>query len=131
MERVRVYLSSDHKQLTIFSTPVIIFLSDGEDYIPENLVRDFCDTAVSLGCALSLNVANKLITLASTRKPPAFYTVSFGQPRHSAVLRAMAQTAREVYRLAAPDVVTIPCDYRNALDTVYLSFPPYTESDSP
>jgi hypothetical protein len=52
------------------------------------------------------------------RKPLAFYSISFGCSRYTSVLRTMAQIARDVYRTAAVSIRQIPCEYRNALDTV-------------
>ncbi|KAJ1300981.1 hypothetical protein OPQ81_003405 [Rhizoctonia solani] len=87
--------------------PVIIFLSDGECNIVDNLVYDLCHACVRLGKALS------------------FHSVSFGRDTYSASLRRMAEIAHEVFASAPQDVLTAargnPCAYANAIDSIQLA----------
>ncbi|KAG2051772.1 hypothetical protein BDR06DRAFT_958570 [Suillus hirtellus] len=89
-------------------TPVIIFLSDGESPIEDQIIQDLCRSAVRLG------------------KPLSFHSVSFGQDKHSSSLRRMSQIALEAQNNAprdplAPVAATVLSTYSEALDTVQLA----------
>ncbi|KAF9220065.1 hypothetical protein BS17DRAFT_739840 [Gyrodon lividus] len=89
-------------------SPVIVFLSDGECFIQDQIVQALCMSATQLGKALSL------------------HTVSFGQDRHSSTLRRMAQIASEAQRRAPRDPLLpaeamVMSSYSEALDTVQLA----------
>ncbi|KAG9310081.1 hypothetical protein JVU11DRAFT_9689 [Chiua virens] len=88
--------------------PVIIFLSDGECSIGDEVVQDLCRTAIRLGKAVS------------------FHAVSFGPDGSSTYLRRMADIARDAQNNAprdplAPAAATILSSYTQALDTVQLA----------
>jgi len=89
-------------------TPVIIFLSDGESPIEDQIIQDLCRSAIRLG------------------KPLSFHSVSFGQDKHSSSLRRMSQIALEAQNNAprdplAPVAATVLSTYSEALDTVQLA----------
>ncbi|KAG2346994.1 hypothetical protein BDR05DRAFT_877146, partial [Suillus weaverae] len=85
----------------------IIFLSDGEHYITDQIIQDLCCSTVHLGKALS------------------FHTVSFGPERASTSLQRMTQIALDIQNnaprnpLALP-AATVTCIYMQALDTIQL-----------
>ncbi|KAF8548836.1 hypothetical protein OG21DRAFT_1448641 [Imleria badia] len=88
--------------------PVIIFLSDGECSIGDDVMQDLCRTAVRLGKAVS------------------FHAVSFGPDGSSMYLRRMSQIAQDAQNNAprdplAPAAATILSSYTEALDTVQLA----------
>ncbi|KAF8122279.1 hypothetical protein EV363DRAFT_1274846 [Boletus edulis] len=88
--------------------PVIIFLSDGECSIGDDVMQDLCRTAIRLGKAVS------------------FHAVSFGPAASSRYLRRMAKIARDAQKNAprdplAPATAAIPSSYTEALDTVQLA----------
>jgi len=88
-------------------TPIVIFLSDGEDYIRDEPVYDICRNAVRQG------------------RPLSFHAVSFGHEAASTSLRRMAQIALEIQGNAPhdpllPATANIPSSYTEALDTIRL-----------
>ncbi|KAF8428935.1 hypothetical protein L210DRAFT_3623712 [Boletus edulis BED1] len=88
--------------------PVIIFLSDGECSIGDDVMQDMCRTAIRLGKAVS------------------FHAVSFGPDGSSMYLRRMAEIARDAQNNAprdplVPATATILSSYTEALDTVQLA----------
>ncbi|KAF8548835.1 hypothetical protein OG21DRAFT_670471 [Imleria badia] len=88
--------------------PVIIFLSDGECTIKDNIMQDLCRAAVRLG------------------KPASFHAVSFGPDCSSTSLRRMAEIAQDAQSKAprdalAPAAATVRSSYTEALDTVQLA----------
>ncbi|KAF8270133.1 hypothetical protein EI94DRAFT_1572289 [Lactarius quietus] len=89
-------------------TPVVIFLSDGEDHVVDEVIHNLCRRAVSQG------------------RPLSFHAVSFGQDSTSSSLRRMAQIASEVQHNAPhdpllPTAANVPSSYAEALDTVHLA----------
>ncbi|KAF8270132.1 hypothetical protein EI94DRAFT_1572312 [Lactarius quietus] len=89
-------------------TPVVIFLSDGEDHVRDNDMYKFCRSAASQG------------------RPLSFHAVSFGEESSSSSLRRMAQIALEVQNDGANNPVhhsgaNVPSSYTEALDTVRLA----------
>jgi len=89
-------------------TPVVIFLSDGEDYVTDEPIFDICRSAVRQG------------------RPLSFNAVSFGQETTSTSLRRMAQIALDVQQNAPQDPLlpanaNISSSYTEALDTVRLA----------
>jgi len=89
-------------------TPIMIFLSDGECSIEDEVIQDVCRSAVKQG------------------KPLSFHAVSFGTDKYSQTLRRMAQLALEIQNNAPRDPLlhadsTIPSSYTTALDTVRLT----------
>ncbi|KAG8219200.1 hypothetical protein J3R82DRAFT_13 [Butyriboletus roseoflavus] len=89
-------------------SPVIIFLSDGECGIRDNVMQDLCRTAIRLGKAVS------------------FHSVSFGPEGSSWYLRRMVDIARDAQNnaprdLLAPATATVLSSYTQALDTVQLA----------
>lgn len=116
--------------LTHRRTPVVIFLSDGEDDIRDENIFDICRSAVRQGFVdfLSFPIASNEV---DDRRPLSFHTVSFGQDVTSTSLRRMAQIALEVQNNAPRDPLlpanaNIPSSYTEALDTVRggTTFPP-------
>ncbi|KAI5122456.1 hypothetical protein M0805_008767 [Coniferiporia weirii] len=88
--------------------PVVIFLSDGECSMTDNIMYSLCRKAVSLGRALS------------------FHAVSFGPEGSSTWLRRMTQIAQEVQAHAPRDPLlqanaVVASSYSVALDSVRLS----------
>ncbi|KAH7337769.1 hypothetical protein B0J17DRAFT_573376 [Rhizoctonia solani] len=87
-------------------TPAIIFLSDGECTVSDQVIRTTCEMCIDLGT------------------PLAFFTISFGTPTHSESLRRMARIAHEVYatdnRPERPNAPN-PCSYINAIDSIQLA----------
>ncbi|KAL5492779.1 hypothetical protein ACEPAI_4226 [Sanghuangporus weigelae] len=88
--------------------PVVIFLSDGECSIGDDVVYSLCRKAVSLGRALS------------------FQAVSFGPDGSSTWLRRMVQIAKEVQDRAPRDPLlpasaVVGSSYSIALDSVLLA----------
>ncbi|KAN0136105.1 hypothetical protein V8E53_005965 [Lactarius tabidus] len=93
----------------------MIFLSDGEGYLPETEMQDLCCSAIQHG------------------KPLSFHAVAFGPDTSSKsdsngyrTLRTMAQIALESQRYAPPDplfpaAARVPSSFCTALDTVRLA----------
>jgi len=105
LERTKNIMDS---QWSTERTPVVIFLSDGEDYVADEPIYDICRSAVRQGRPLSL------------------HAVSFGHEVTSTSLRRMAQVALEVQNTAPQDpllpaTANIPSSYTEALDTVRLA----------
>jgi len=65
-------------------TPAIIFLSDGECGVSDELVYDLCRSAVRAGSALS------------------FHAVSFGSSDKAGSLRRIVQIAKEIHAQSPP-----------------------------
>jgi len=89
-------------------TPVVIFLSDGEDRVMDEVIFDLCRSSLIRG------------------RPLSFHAVSFGQDARSASLRRMAQIALEVQNNAPhdpllPAAANVPSSFNEALDTVRLA----------
>jgi len=89
-------------------TPVVIFLSDGECNIEDQVVQDLCRSAVHLG------------------KPLSFHAVPFGQDSQPSYMRRMVQIALDVQNnapqdLLTPTAATVPSTYTQALDTIRLA----------
>ncbi|KAI9455154.1 hypothetical protein BJY52DRAFT_1122135, partial [Lactarius psammicola] len=99
-------------------TPVVIFLSDGEDNVSDEAIYDVCRSAVRQG------------------RPLSFHAISFGRDSTSSSLRRMAQIALEVQKIAQvaleaqnnaphdplhPAMAAVPSSYTEALDTVRLT----------
>lgn len=84
-------------------TPVVIFLSDGESSISDEVMQNLCLRSIALG------------------KPLSFHAVSFG-PR-SAVLQRMAHIAVDVQNRAPPNAQhPVPTStFAEALDSVRLA----------
>jgi hypothetical protein len=84
----------------------MIFLSDGECQISDEVIQEVCASAIRRG------------------RPLSFHSVSFGR-RSTSVLRRMAQVALEMQNNAAPalrtDAANIPSSFNTALDTVRLA----------
>jgi hypothetical protein len=109
-------------------TPVVIFLSDGEDHVNDEPIYDLCRSAVRQGFVdfrfrFPLTAAND----TNVRRPLSFHAVSFGHDVNSSSLRRMAQIALEVQNNAPQDPLlpanaNIPSSYTEALDTVRLNF---------
>ncbi|KAG8833320.1 hypothetical protein FRC17_010895 [Serendipita sp. 399] len=70
-------------------SPVIIFLSDGEDPVPTEAMYDVCRSAVRRG------------------RPVAFYSLLFGQDVNAQSLIKMADIAKEVWDTAPPDPLNL------------------------
>ena len=105
--------------------PVVVFLSDGEGYIEDELVYDICRSAVRQGFVnfrFLLMKAND----PDGRRPLSFRAVSFGHDATSTSLRRMTQIALEIQGNAPQDpllpaAANIPSSYTEALDTVRLN----------
>lgn len=88
--------------------PVIVFLSDGEGSVNDEILADLCNTCISLGHALS------------------FYAVLFGDDSNSTSLRNMAEFTKKHFRSAPSNAKgnflgqKVPCKYSNAIDSVEL-----------
>ncbi|KAN0134237.1 hypothetical protein V8E53_008009, partial [Lactarius tabidus] len=88
-------------------TPVVIFLSDGEDYVSDDTMYKMCRSASNQG------------------RPISFHAVSFGADSSSS-LRRMAQIALEVQNDMVndplhPAAANVASSYTEALDTVRLA----------
>lgn len=90
-------------------TPIMIFLSDGQSAVSDEVVRDLCRSALRLG------------------KPLSFHSVSFGPDSSIPILRNMAQIALEIQE-SVPQNTGIPAttnvppsSFATALDTVRLT----------
>ncbi|KAG9021281.1 hypothetical protein FRB95_002446 [Tulasnella sp. JGI-2019a] len=85
--------------------PIVIFLSDGECRMSEDLVFSLCRSA------------------SSRQKPLSFHAVSFGNERRSRSLRRMVDIAAQVMRDSPRDLQTplVPCEYTDAIDTIRLA----------
>ncbi|KAG9039495.1 hypothetical protein FS837_000976 [Tulasnella sp. UAMH 9824] len=83
--------------------PVVVFLSDGEGHLDEDIMRGLCDRAVVLGSPLS------------------FWSISFGP--YSRVLREMANIAKDVASRAprGSNAVAVPSAFCTAISTVQLA----------
>jgi len=89
-------------------TPVVIFLSDGQDYVSDDAIYKMCRSASSQG------------------RPISFHAVSFGPEYSSSSLRRMAQIALEVQNDRVndplhPAAANVSSSYTEALDTVRLA----------
>jgi len=87
-------------------SPVVVFLSDGECGISDEVVYDLCRSAVRAGSALS------------------FHAVSFGTRARAGSLRRMVQIATEIHDAAPRDPLAPPgdpCSYSEVLDTIQLA----------
>lgn len=87
-------------------TPVIVFLSDGEDEVSEEVVYRLCRRAEELG------------------NPCLFYAVSFGMKNYSGPLRRMVEIAQEVYDGAQrqePSPFKEPCRFYETFDPDQLT----------
>ncbi|PCH41521.1 hypothetical protein WOLCODRAFT_100734 [Wolfiporia cocos MD-104 SS10] len=84
-------------------TPVVVFLSDGESEISDDVVQDLCLRSIALG------------------KPLSFHAVAFGP--YNRVMRRMAQVAIDVQSRAPPDPMTqVPTSsFAEALDSIQLA----------
>ncbi|KAG8900672.1 hypothetical protein FRB99_005823 [Tulasnella sp. 403] len=84
-------------------SPVVIFLSDGECGVRDDIIYDLCNRAVALG------------------KPLSLHSVAFGTD--SASLRRMVSLADQVAQAAPRDPLSplVPCDYTDAMDTIRLA----------
>jgi len=98
-------------------TPIMIFLSDGEGYLPETEMQDLCRSAIQHG------------------KPLSFHAVAFGPDTSSTsdsngrsyrTLRTMARIALDSQSHAPPDplfpaAARVPSSFCTVLDTVRLA----------
>ncbi|KIO19086.1 hypothetical protein M407DRAFT_83261 [Tulasnella calospora MUT 4182] len=86
-------------------SPVVIFLSDGECGVSDNVIHDICNRAVARG------------------KPLSFHSVSFGNTASSASLRRMVTIAEQVAASAPPNPLNplVPCGYTDVMDTIRLA----------
>ncbi|KAG8900599.1 hypothetical protein FRB99_005954 [Tulasnella sp. 403] len=84
-------------------SPVVIFLSDGECGVRDDVIYDLCNRAVALG------------------KPLSFHSVAFGTTASS--LRRMVTLAEQVAQAAPRDPLSplVPCGYTDAMDTIRLA----------
>ncbi|KAG8701388.1 hypothetical protein FRC11_012209 [Ceratobasidium sp. 423] len=88
--------------------PVIVFLSDGECSVSDNILQGLCNACIQRGHALS------------------FYSILFGQELYSSSLRKMVDLAEASFRMAPLSAKSnftgqdIPCKYSNAIDSVQL-----------
>lgn len=108
---------------------MIIFLSDGECSIADEIVQDICRSAVRLGYEyFRLSTLGSLHSPLFHRKPLSLQTVSFG-PRNE-VLRRMARIALDIQNSAPAPIGAIASapilsSYSEALDTVRLHVTPF------
>lgn len=86
-------------------SPVIIFLSDGECPVTNDVMFDLCNSAVARG------------------RPLSFYSVSFGRSSRTNSLRQMVAIAEQVARNVPTDPrnLRIPSGYTSALDSIELA----------
>jgi hypothetical protein len=105
-------------------TPVVIFLSDGEDDIGDEPIFDICRGAVRQGFVVDLLYLPVIDYSINSRRPLSFHAVSFGHDAASSSLRRMAQIALDVQQNNAPQdpllpaTASVPSSYTEALDTV-------------
>lgn len=84
--------------------PVVIFLSDGEGKLDNEVMNSLCERAVALG------------------NPLSFWSISFGP--YSQVLRAMADIAKDIASRESrgtPGRIPEPSDFLTAIDTIQLT----------
>jgi hypothetical protein len=108
-------------------TPVVIFLSDGEDDVRDEPIFDICRGAVRQGSVMDFRCLPIISDSVNGRRPLSFHAVSFGQDATSSSLRRMAQIALDVQNNAPQDpllpaAANIPSSYTEALDTVRGQF---------
>lgn len=102
----------------------MIFLSDGEDQVMDEVIYNLCRGSVRRGFVdLCLTLRLGPTDDAIARRPLSFHAVSFGKDSRSSSLRRMAQIASEVQNNAPPDpllpaAANVPSSYTEALDTV-------------
>ena len=100
----------------------MIFLSDGECSLEDEVIQDVCRSAVGRGWAIfDLSASVSLIFRFS--KPLSFHAVSFGNVNYSYTLERMAQLALEIQSSAPQDPLLpaesiISSSFTTALDTV-------------
>ncbi|CAE6525473.1 unnamed protein product, partial [Rhizoctonia solani] len=88
--------------------PVIVFLSDGEGAVKDEILADLCNTCNSLGHALS------------------FYAILFGKDSNSTSLETMVKYISQRFQSAPANAKgnfvgqEIPCRYSNAMDSIQL-----------
>jgi hypothetical protein len=102
----------------------VIFLSDGEDQVMDEVIYDLCRGSVRRGFVeLCIALCSGPTNAAIFRRPLSFHAVSFGKDSRSSSLRRMAQIASEVQNNVPPDpllpaAANVPSSYTEALDTV-------------
>ena len=104
-------------------TPVIIFLSDGEDNVEDEPMFDLCRGAVRRGFVWLMFYISVTSNSMDVRRPLSFHTVSFGRDAASPSLRNMVQIALDVQNnapqdLLLPSAASVPSSYTEASDTV-------------
>ncbi|KAH9047481.1 hypothetical protein EDB83DRAFT_2317547 [Lactarius deliciosus] len=99
----------EHRKLLEPRIPIMIFLSDGQSAVSDEVVQDLCRSALRLGKQLS------------------FHAVSFGPDSSVPILRKMAQIALGIQESAPqnaglPAAASVPpSSFATALDTVRLT----------
>jgi hypothetical protein len=105
---------------SLFRSPVVVFLSDGQSAVRDETMYDLCRTSIRLGYAALATLLPSLTVLHS--KPLAFHSISFGREDRSQILKRMATIARDEYAAIPPDPLmgntSNPCSFHEALDTV-------------
>jgi hypothetical protein len=101
---------------------VIIFLSDGECSVRDQIVQDLARTAVRLGYS-NVYLSFLRFFILRCRKALSLQAISFGQDSQSSTLRRMPQIALDIQRTAPPGTVAsgaanVLSSYSVALDTV-------------
>ena len=99
----------------------MIFLSDGECWVPDTAVQDVCLSAVRLGCVTFF--LYNFIANCSQRNPLSFHSISFGPDTSLSSLRRMADVALGIQNSAprnpqTPAAASVPSSFDIALDTV-------------
>ncbi|KAG8903436.1 hypothetical protein FRB99_003285 [Tulasnella sp. 403] len=84
-------------------SPVVVFLSDGECAVSDDVIYQLCNRAVARG------------------KPLSFHSVAFGT--NSASLRRMVSLAEQVAQAAPRNPLSplVPCGYTDVMDTIRLA----------
>jgi hypothetical protein len=100
----------------------MIFLSDGECSLEDEVIQDVCRSAVGRGW-VTFDLSASVSLIFRFRKPLSFHAVSFGNVRYSYRLERMAQLALEIQNNAPRDPLLpaesiIPSSFTTALDTV-------------
>ena len=101
-------------------TPVVIFLSDGECSLSDEIMYGLCRSAVRAGYAYLIHVLDAQ-SHQNFRSSLSFHAVSFGMQTRAGSLRRMVQIATEIHDTAPRDPLvpfSNPCSYSEALDTV-------------
>lgn len=124
--RLRVITLSTELIICLNRAPVVIFLSDGEWNVTDQVMHTLCRSAVRLGWGCLFQYI-LFIALSNDSNNPnsktlSFHGVAFGPDSAQQSLRRMVQIAREVETTVPTDCASpaVESSYAEALDTVRI-----------